>query len=295
MRITKVSIVALLIMQLSSTANALSLGDVHHEVRTAVSEIDVLKAHYSPSTITRVPGIQVGKTTVHAYVKGLELLEKIKKFQREKNLPQLNVPALPKKKVRSKHILPLVELALTELRKINATLNLKAKEVKVDTASKTASDLYEKIWQASYLMDALVESITPSDVLNATLRVELGLINIAKRMNKTIEFQNLSSVSGKKSVDVNIALYKLLYKVAELERKLKLKPLVVPAFPAGEILPEDAFDTAGSVIADLTRIALKLKKVEPIGKVEQRSTISTPNDVYAQVVRLNKAVEFLLK
>jgi len=293
MKFFNVSFVALCLLQLSFSVHALSLGDVHHQVRTAVAEIDVLKAHYSPDATSRVPGFQVGKTTVHAYTKAIELLNKIQKFQREKQLPALSVPALPKKRVRSKHILALVELALSELRKINSQLNLKAQQVKEDTSSKTASDLYEKIWQASYLMDALVEPTTARDVLHSTLMIESGLIDIAKRMNKPIEFATVQSVSGKKAVDVTISLYKLLYKVAKLERKLKLKPLFVPAFPAGDVLAGDAFDTAGSVIADLTRIALKLK-ISPIAKVEQPASNISINDVYAQVVRLNKAVEFLL-
>ena len=124
--------------------------------------------------------------------------------------------------------------------------------------------------------------------------IESGLIDIAERSNKPLVIPQLRTFQAKKSVDVTIALYKLLYKVALLERKLKLKPLVVPAFPVGDIKSSDAFDASGNVIADLTRIALKLK-IPPITIESTTIGVVTTNDVYAEVIRLNQSVEFLLK
>lgn len=294
MRIVKIIFSVLVILPFSSNLFALSLGDVHHQVRITVTEIEALKTHYAADVTSRVPGIQVGKTTVHAYIKALELLEKIQKFQRQKKLPELSVPSLPRKRVRSKNILAVVDLAQTELIKITKGLNLTAKSFKEDNTSKTASDVYEVIWQASYLMDALIAPITPNEVMRNAKMIEGGLIDIAERMNKPIEFVALRTFTDKQPVDVTISLFKLLYKLAKIERKIKLKPLVVPTFPAGEIKPEDAFDASGNVIADLTRIALKLK-IAPMTKVDAVITKVTPNHVYAQVVRLNQAAELLLK
>jgi len=142
-------------------------------------------------------------------------------------------------------------------------------------------------------MDSLVEPIKPADVLRNTLMIEQGLQEIAKKRNTAIVFPALQSFSNKKPVDVTIQLYKLLYKVAKLEIKIKLKPLLVPAFPEGKVLPEDAFDASGNVIADLTRIAVKLK-IAPVKSMEQITAKVTPGDVYAQVVRLNQGIELLI-
>ena len=126
MRVFNVIFCLVLTLQLSSNAHALSLGAVHHEIRLSVAEIEALKLHYASQVVTRIPGIQVGKTTVHVYIKTVELLAKIKKFQRQNNLPELSLPTLPKKRVRSKHILALVELAQAQLRSITAKLNVRA-------------------------------------------------------------------------------------------------------------------------------------------------------------------------
>ena len=284
---------AVLMLQFSVNLQALSLGEVHHQVRTTITQIEALKAHHAANTQARVPGIQVGKTPLHAYTKGLELLAKIQKYQREKNLPQLSLPELPKKRVRSKNIMALVVLAEEQLQTITSSLSLKVSAIKQDTSSKTASDIYEKIWFASSLMDTFIEPVHLGEVMQNAQRMELGLIDIAKRRGKEITFPKRETFSDKQSADVTIALYKLLYKVAKLERKIKLKPLLVPAFPAGDITPQDAYAASGNVIADLTRIALKLK-IPPMAKAENTVNNATANDVYAQVVRLNKAIELLL-
>jgi len=284
---------AFLLLFCSVNSHALSIADVYQQVRLTEQNISLLKSHYAPDKTTRVPGIQVGKTSMHAYIKALELLEKIKRYQGQNGLPTIEIPSLPTKRVKSKHLMSIVMLAFDETKKLTQSLNLTAKELEPLTSSKTSSDLYEELWQASYLMDSLVEPIKPADVLRNTLMIEQGLQEIAKKRNTAIVFPALQSFSNKKPVDVTIQLYKLLYKVAKLEIKIKLKPLLVPAFPEGKVLPEDAFDASGNVIADLTRIAVKLK-IAPVKSMKQITAKVTPGDVYAQVVRLNQGIELLI-
>ena len=273
---------------------AVSISDVYHKVAIVVAELDSLKMHYAPDTDTRVPGIQVGKTPVHAYTKGLELLEKIQRFQQQNKLSPLVIPNLPSKRVRSKNVLAIVDLAEQEIAKIVQSLNLSVAPVTAAKSSKTASDVYQKIWRASYLMDAMVEPIGSSAVLRNGLMIEQGLTVIAERMNKPMQLPAAQSYSDKTSQDVTIQLFKLLYKLALIERKLKLKPLVVPAFPVGKIKTEDAYDASGNVIADITRITLKLK-IAPMDRREiPRGQVSS-SDVYAQIVRLNAGAQILLE
>ncbi|MCJ8298325.1 MAG: hypothetical protein MJK13_05220 [Pseudomonadales bacterium] len=273
---------------------AVSISDVYHKVRIVIAELDTLKMHYAPNTPTRTPGIQVGKTSVHAYTKGLELLEKIQRFQQQNNLSTLQIPKLPSKRVKSKNVLVIIDQAEQEIGKIVQSLNLTVAQVTPAKSSKTASDVYQKIWRASYLMDALVEPVAPAAVMRNALMIEQGLIVIAERMNKPMQLPGLQSVSDKTPQDVTIQLFKLLYKLALIERKLKLKPLVVPAFPVGDIKPEDAYDATGNVIADVTRITLKLK-IAPMTRREIPQGKISPSDVYAQIVRLNRGAQILLE
>ncbi|MEH6444617.1 MAG: hypothetical protein V7784_12050 [Oceanospirillaceae bacterium] len=289
-------ILLFVIAPITTQSYALSIGELHHQMRVVTSEVIVLKKQKAAAVQTRAFGVQVGKTKLHAYIKGIELLEKISRYQQQNNLPPLAIPDLPLKRVKSKNILVIVQLAATQMREINAAANLIATPVKKDTSSKTASDLYGEILQASYLMDSLLEPTNLAQVMRNNNRIERGLADIAKRLNKPVNSIQLSTYTDKKAEDVTLGLYKLLYKLAHLQRKLKIKPLVVPNFPTGTILAEDANDTAGSVIADLTRIAHKLK-IAPIKTESESSVVQNVNvnSVYAQVVRLNHSAQLLFK
>ncbi|MFT5705767.1 MAG: hypothetical protein ACI9ES_000036 [Oceanospirillaceae bacterium] len=296
MFILKRLILLLVIAPITTHSFALSLAELHHQMRVVTSEVMVLKKQKAATVQTRTFGVQVGKTKLHAYIKGIELLEKINRYQLQNNLPPLVIPDLPLKRVKSKNILEIVKLAATQMREINASAKLIAEPIKADTSSKTASDLYGEILQASYLMDSLLEPTSLAQIMRNNNKIESGLANIAKRLNKPINSVQLSTFTDKKAEDVTLGLYKLLYKLAHLERKLKIKPLVVPNFPTGTIYPEDANDTAGSVIADLTRIAHKLK-IAPIKKEDESSIAQNVdvNSVYAQVVRMNSSAQLLFK
>ena len=103
---------------------AVSISDVYHKVAIVIAELDALKMHYAPDAKTRIPGIQVGKTPLHAYTKALELLEKIQRFQQQNKLVALVIPDLQSKRVKSKNVLAIVDQAEEEIAKIVQSLLL---------------------------------------------------------------------------------------------------------------------------------------------------------------------------
>ncbi len=295
MNLVKRIFMMLMLLPVSSVSFAVSLGEVHHQVNVITSHLETIKKHSAPDKLSRTVSVQVGKTSLHAYSKALDLLEKIAKYQAEKGLAVVEIPSLPVKKVRSKHLMKIVQLTLQEVEKISQSLNLTVKPIKGDDKSKTASDLYGQIWQASYLMDTLVSPMSMDDVRRNNVKIAQGINDIAKRLDKEIDTQALQTFKGKQAVDVTIGLYKLLYKLADLERKIKLKPLVVPNFPTGDIQAADAYEVGSSVVADLTRIALKLK-IPPIQAGDDIGVTSSDIDtLYAQVHQLNVSAERLIK
>ncbi|MGB1238786.1 MAG: hypothetical protein ACPG4U_11290 [Pseudomonadales bacterium] len=280
---------------LSPLSSAVTPTDVFLKASEVTEQVAALKALRAKDFQPRVPGIQVGKTPLHAYGKALELLEKIQRYQREQQAPELKLPELPQRQVKPADVLSLMSLAQRELSVLQQRQNMSLSVFKAPAASmaKTPSDVYEQIWQASYLMDAMVEPIKPAHVMRNVDMIAQGLARIAAKMERSIELPSAQTYTTKKPVDVTIQLYKLLYKLALLERKMSLKPLLVPVFPAGKIKPEDAYDATGNVLADVTRITVKLdlpsvkRPPTPQGKI-------TPNDVYAQVVRLNQTAAQLI-
>lgn len=297
MILAKRILVMLIFTSLPAAVNALSLKDVHHQVSAIAWHVSAIRAHNKLAQSTRTISVQVGKTPLHAYIKTLELLEKIQKYQKEQGLTVVEMPALPVKKVRSKHLMAVVKVALKEVTSISESLNLTITPEKLSDKSKTASDLYGAIWLVSMSMDALVAPIDLADVQRNTDKIALGLQKIAKRLDKPLSSSEVTNVAGKHTADVTISLYKLLYKIAELQRKLKVNPLVVPNFPTGDILPSHAYEASGSVITDLTRLSLKLK----IRSTEQdkaplpvHASVSV-DSLYAQLAQLNQSADLLAK
>ncbi|MEH6445225.1 MAG: hypothetical protein V7784_15125 [Oceanospirillaceae bacterium] len=290
-----IKIVLLILLLVPKYSFAITPTDVYQQVEVVISEIAALKKHSKINEKSRIPGIQVGKAPLHSYAKALELLEKIQRYQVQHQLTPLKLPELPSITVKPTDVMVILKFAGQELERIHKKLNVnvQGEEIATQTTSKTPSDVYEAIWQASYMMDSLVSPIKPADVLRNISMIEQALIQIAKSKRKTLKFPRALSYTTKKPVDVSIQLYKLLYTIARLERQLEIKPLIVPTFPAGKIKPEDAYDVTGNVLADLTRIAVKLnipavKRLPiPINKV-------SPNDVYAQAVRMNAAARQLI-
>lgn len=286
----------LILLPLSVTSYALSLKDVDHQVSVISWHVTALREHKKLPQSTRDISVQVGKTPLHAYTKALELLEKIQKYQTEQGLAVVELPELPVKKVRSKHLMAIVKVALTQVSAISSTLKLQIKPLALDDKSKTASDLYSAIWRVSLSVDALVAPVNLADVQRNTDKIAVAIGQIGKRLDKPLATA-LPSVSGKSTADVTIGLYKLLYKIAVLQRKLKVKPLVVPNFPTGKIAPSHAYEAGSTVIADLTRVALKLKirsSAQVKGDSARQGQVSV-DGLYAQVVQLNQSADLLIK
>lgn len=294
MKNTAVFLLSLLMYHSTSYAS-ITPTDVYHQANLVQTQITALKEKYSAKFKPRIPGIQIGKTPLHAYGKGLELLEKIQRYQEQHEMTQLVLPQLPSNPVKPADVLALLQEAQAQLTELLADggISVDLGSVPLQSLTRTPSDVYEKIWQASYTMDALVEPIKPADVMRNTNMIEEALLAIAKKRGLQLSFPSPQKFTSKKPVDVNLQYYKLLYKVASLERKLQLKPLIVPSFPAGKIKPEDTYDSTGNILADLTRIAIKLnipavkRQTVPSGRI-------TPNDVYAQIFRLNSGAQQLV-
>lgn len=274
----------LLCHALLATAQAATPSDVHFAARAVIAELEAAKQHRGIDTATRTPGIQVGKTPLHVYSKSLELLEKVTRYQQEAGQTAAAIPELPVARVTPKEVLGLVNQSLTALRSINRANGVRVSFDEQRRTAMTPSDVYEQVWQASYLIDALVPPLKPANVLRNANMIEQGLIDLAKHKQHTFTAVTPPQGSGKKPVDVNIEAYRALYKLAKLQRNLGIKPSPVAAFPSGKVLPEDVYDTTGNILTELIRINTQLGTGIQIKRQPVPSGAITPQQVYQQRV-----------
>lgn len=291
---TLLTLTLLMFLLFTEATQAKTPSHVFQAVDTLTNNIRNIRTHLNITETAREPGVQIAKTPLHVYAKGIEVYEKVNRFRDSKGWPVTTLPTLPSKKISPADVFTLVKRITNELEDTASRLGIPSAKEAALPVGKTPSDVYENLWKSSYLMDGIVGAISPVLVHRNTKRIEAGLHQIAKELNVQLATPDIKSVSGKKPIDANIEGFKVLYKLVELEQKLGLPPLRVPGFPAGKISPSDVYDTTNNIIAELTRINAKLALPEVPNASLSTSKI-TPNNVVQQFVKIQSMIDMLLR
>ena len=282
----------LLAFLLVPLASANTPNHVFQAADDLTANINKIRQQQNITSDARKPGVQIAKTPIHAYTKALEVFEKVNRYKQSKGLATATLPTLPSKKVVPADVLALVKEISVQLTDINRALGINFTGNAKLPVGKTPSDVYENLWQSSYLLDDLVGAISPTFVHRNTLRIEQALIAIANKLGKSSQIAKPEKPQGKKPIDANIQGFKVLYKLVELEKQLDLPPLRVPSFPAGKISPSDVYDTTNNVIAELTRINVKLG-LPAVPKASLSTEKITPNEVIFQFKKIQLLLDNL--
>jgi len=277
----------------SSSVTATTPSNVYQAVEQTVANIKAIRSKQSINESVREPGIQVAKTPLHVYTKGMELFEKIQRVKSKLSLGVESLPELPSSNVSPGDVLGLVTKINASLDDIKQHMSVTTTEQFTFVDGKTPSDVYEHVWRASLLMDDLAGQINPSYVYRNTQQVIAGLKNIASSMNRPVSIPEVELVKGATPLDANIEGYKVLYQLISLERSLAVKPFRVSSFPAGKITPSDVYDTTNNILAELTRINIKLN-LPAIAQASLSSDKKTPSDVVGQLKKIQSILDQLI-
>jgi len=277
----------------SSSVTATTPSNVYQAVEQTVANIKAIRANQSIKDSVREPGIQVAKTPLHVYTKGMELFEKIQRVKTKLSLSAESLPQLPSSNVSPADVLGLVTKINASLDDIKQHMSVTITDEFAFVDGKTPSDVYEHVWRASLLMDDLAGQINPSYVFRNTEQVIAGLQKIASSMNRPVSIPEIELVKGATPLDANIEGYKVLYQLISLERKLAVKPLRVSSFPAGKITPSDVYDTTNNILAELTRINIKLD-LPVIAQASLSNEKKTPSDVLGQLKKIQSILDQLI-
>ncbi len=284
--------ISVLTLFIAVSASATTPNHVYQSASDLAANIKELRLQKGISTTARKPGVQIAKTPIHAYTKALEVFEKVSRLSALEGLPTKSLPQLPSKKIVPADVLSLVDSIHQELARINSRLGISFNRNSELPVGKTPSDVYENLWQSSYLMDDLVGAISPTYVYRNTVRIEQGLLAIANKLNRQINQASPPKTTGKKPIDANIEGFKVLYQLVDLEKELGVPALRVSGFPAGNISPSDVYDTTNNILAELTRINVKLKLPE-VPQASLSSEKITPNDVIFQFKKIQSLLQQL--
>jgi hypothetical protein len=282
-------LITMIALSVSTKSMASTPSEVYQSTNNLVFHIEQIRLNKNITSVAKKPGVQIAKTPIHAYTKALEVFEKVIRFKEAHNWSHSKIPSLPEKNVTPEDVLDLIQVIIKELEDVNNKLGISVKKNSPLPEGKTPSDVYENLWRASYLFDGLVGAIEPTYVYRNTVRIEKALQKIAKKLNKSTAIIEPTIIQKQKPIDANISGYKVLYKLAVLEKELGLIAVRVSGFPAGKITPSDVYDTTNNIIAELTRINVHLN-LPSVPDVDLSTEKITPSNVVFQF----KKIELLL-
>lgn len=282
-----------LTLSLQGLAHAKTPGHVYQETTAIVANIEAIRKNQGVTAPPRKPGVQVAKTPLHAFTKGLELFDKVSRYEDSLGIAKASNLSLPSANVTPSDVLELMKDINNEMEKIKRHHGISYTPPKTEIVpSRTPSDVYEQIWNASFMMDGLVPPISPTFVYNNTIRITEALMAMSRKLNKSISQPELDMPTGKKPIDANIEGFKAMFKMIELEKKVGIPVLRVPSFPIGNVTPSDVYDTTNNLLAEITRLNVKLG-LPAVKNRQPNDGKITPNNVVRQMMIIQSLIDQL--
>ena len=286
---------AILSVPIAALAENVTPSHVFQKSENVLLEIELLREVIGVTDVPVEPEPQTGKTPIHVYSKGLEVLEKVSRAERKLGMVPAEVGEIPLKNIKPADVIQLVESILLELRNIKRQLVISDKIEEAEfVGAKTPSHVYENLWFASYMLDGLTGPITPNYVYRSIqyLLDEMNLI--AAKVGATLKLEP-EKIKGRKRVK-NVAQQGLLalYKMTNLQRRLNMDAAGVPNITLSRITPSDVYDITNMLMAETVRIKVHLGIQLPRGEHPVPSR-KKPNDVFGMMQLVVKNMDTLIK
>ena len=281
-----------LVFCLNNFAFAYTPPDVYQLVEALNSDVSALRKLVNPSYGVNQPGVQMGKTPTHVYMKGIEVFDKVQRLRAKNRLSTSAPLSPPESSVTPAEIFRLVSLIRKELLPLLDSKGAEQSKLQELELHKLPSDVYERLWEASYQLDALVDPIAPKMVLANAKLINQNIHTVAEHLNVSLSVSKGEKLSGKTPRDASIEAYRVLYQITDLQHSVGLKPSRVPAYPTGDISPSEVFDITNGVLAELTRINIQLG-IKINHRKESVSEAVTPNDVAAELMLIQSLLKQL--
>jgi len=271
----------------ASNAPQTSPSHAYQQSNKIIAEIKLLRSHLGVINKPRKPAIQIRKKPIHVYAKSLEVMEKIIHLQIKHGLRAPNLEQIPLRNIHASEVFASTQIILSEITRLKNKLGISKKiTTPAFSNAKTSSQVYENLWTASYLLDALTGQIDPSYVFRNSRLVLSEIRQIANKLGAPSNMSAPQTIAGTIPRDVNIQAFKNLYAIGKLQRKLNMSALVVSTFPDGKILPSDVCDSTNNMLAELVRIKVAMGITTPRTAVKLVAG-KNPADVLAQMQLIN--------
>ena len=207
-----------------------TLSHVYQKTAILIGEIEILRTAMGVEDAASAAERRFGQTVFHAYVKSLEVLGKIRGFQRRVGMEPTNHGEVRMRNIGVQDLDGSIVAAIEELRRAKRQLVVEQPAaVPAFAGGKTSSLVSANLERASALMDGLVgRTATLKDIGAVIVRVkdELRLVAPALGTRFTV---GLPVVQGEKTAtEVGQQVLRATAKVIELQSRLGMIPSTAP-------------------------------------------------------------------
>jgi len=269
---------------------------VYQVTTDLMSEIDIVREAMGVTVYPVEAEAQDDRAPIHVYAKSLEVLEKVSAAQRRLGMTPARIGQIPVKKIVPKDVYRSVQVSLAEVRRIKDQLVI---EDPIDPAplvgGKTPSVVYQRLGDASFLLDGLVGHPTdPNDVHTHLVYLHDEMELIAAKLKVALELEPPAVNGRKRMKEVAQQVLRATFKVINLQTRLGMDASGVPQMTLVRVSPAEVFEATNILLAEMVRIkshlGINLPRTE-----HAPSRNKKPRDAFAQTLLLIKNLDALAR
>ena len=236
------------------------------------------------------------QTIMHAYAKAIEVLEKTARLQKRLGMIPVEVGQPHVINISRRDLQGRILTTIHELRRVKRQLVIE-KEIQPTpfVGSKTPSLIYERLADASLLLDGLLgRSTTSNDVYMQVLQVHdvMELFATKLRVTAKVEPPIVDGVKGLKEVAQQIL--RARYKVVKLQSRLGMDGASTAYLTLERVTQTDVYNATTLLLAEMVRIKVHLNIDSPPAP-RRESRNKQPTDVFAQILLVIHNLDLMIE
>ncbi len=205
-----------------------------------------------------------GGRSNHALIAAVALLDKIARAEHNLWMKPCRVPPIPRRRIEPNEVYDSLQIVLAELQRIKYRLGLERHfPIPVVERGKTPDDVIRNLkWAKALLPEFSIEqpliqydpatlSKTPDDVYRVAEQINRALVRYRRLRGIRVPPRDIIPMPGRQPKHVYQKTLECLWKVNRLRKQLGLGPTAIPDFPLRRITPNEVYDLAVRLRAEL--------------------------------------------
>ena len=273
-----------------------TLGHVHRAILDLSAEIELLRHALGVSDLPRAFELRRGVLPIHAYVKSIEVMEKVARLQERFNLTPIEAGRMPVGSVGPADAYHNVDAAIEGVRKMKGQLVIE-REIRParPSGAKSAAFVYKQLGDVSSLLDGLVgRTISAEDIHARISMIHRHMLAIAASFGVVLEVAPLETGRNRQMREVAQQVLRSMFKVVELQSVLGMGISSVSNLELDRTTPARVLDATNILLAEVLRIGFHVKSRLP--EVQPRaSRISDSADLFSEMLLVVRNLDRMIE